>query len=106
MRLLDHQISRFLDFVKTIYADLSKTMATLLEPDGEGGAEDASKTPPVRFGFISLSGGFSLSFFHHMPVSALAPLLLFLCRVPKSECYPEPFSDYVSSNVLSNTKCN
>ena len=42
------QISKFLLFVKTIYADLPKTMTTLLEP-GEGGAvEEASKTASVR----------------------------------------------------------
>ena len=41
------QISKFLLFVKTIYADLPKTMTTLLEP-GEGGAvEEASKTASV-----------------------------------------------------------
>ena len=41
LRLPD-QISRFLHFVKTIYADLPKTMATLLEPNGDSGASDDS----------------------------------------------------------------
>jgi hypothetical protein len=47
---LSPEISRFLHFVKTIYADLPKTMVTLLEPNGDGGAsEDSGKATPVSF---------------------------------------------------------